>query len=409
MEEKSLKVYGSDKTFFSKISTTISKLLVPTQLGFNSMLIAIKRNSLLKVYDSYRHLEELPSEKKETTIKKCESAYSLYLEAIDKYIMDSIYKKVRNGTATSFEKDALSDYYNIINLKQNEYLEYKYRKQKYLLELDYQTVCHMGKGKVLEQYEQLYIEKMDTLYKGILKNYAVKLADNLTTKYEDKNEVFNKIFLTIDEYINKILKIKITKDYIKLSQDIVELYEKFDKFSLGKLDEKDIVEKNMIMLGISRTIFTHSLPLVVAEKCYVKLLKDTRNIIETAETDLKRGKAYNLLIDLIDDYNVKLLATKVYWDDPELREDYKGFWEKYKKIENLRKHNLQKFLEERETLFLKYDIFKLRKSKRNYSEIIKLHKNRLTELGQIREFKNACRTYENKVYKVIEGKVWNKQ
>ena len=59
-------------------------------------------------------------------------AYTLYLEAIDKYIMDSIYKKVKNGTATEFEKDALSNYYEVIHLKQTEYLEYKYKKQQYL-------------------------------------------------------------------------------------------------------------------------------------------------------------------------------------------------------------------------------------------------------------------------------------
>lgn len=59
--------------------------------------------------------------------KKYEDAYTLYLEAIDKYIMDSIYKKVKNGTATEFEKDALSNYYEVIHLKQTEYLEYKYK------------------------------------------------------------------------------------------------------------------------------------------------------------------------------------------------------------------------------------------------------------------------------------------
>ena len=66
--------------------------------------------------------------------------YALYLESIDKYIMDSIYKKVKNDSATSFEKNALSQYYNVIHLKEKQYLEYKYRKQKYLLELDYESI-----------------------------------------------------------------------------------------------------------------------------------------------------------------------------------------------------------------------------------------------------------------------------
>ena len=53
MQEKSLKVLDANKTFFSKISTTISKLLIPTRIGINGMLINMKRNALLKAYNNY--------------------------------------------------------------------------------------------------------------------------------------------------------------------------------------------------------------------------------------------------------------------------------------------------------------------------------------------------------------------
>ena len=39
MEERSLRIYDSEKTFFSKITNTISKLLIPTRIGINGMLI----------------------------------------------------------------------------------------------------------------------------------------------------------------------------------------------------------------------------------------------------------------------------------------------------------------------------------------------------------------------------------
>ena len=107
MQEKSLKVLDANKTFFSKISTTISKLLIPTRIGINGMLINMKRNALLKAYNNY--IENINNEdisKKEALFKKYEDAYSLYLESIDKHIMDSVYKKVKNGTATNFEKEA---------------------------------------------------------------------------------------------------------------------------------------------------------------------------------------------------------------------------------------------------------------------------------------------------------------
>ena len=68
-------------------------------------------------------------EKKIITKKKPEekydSAYESYLEALDKYVMDSIYKKVKNNTASDFEKEALSKYYEVTSLKENEFVEYK--------------------------------------------------------------------------------------------------------------------------------------------------------------------------------------------------------------------------------------------------------------------------------------------
>ena len=151
MEGKSLRVYNTERTFFSKITNTITKLLIPTKVGINGMLISIKRNSLLKAYENFALSSNLEEEKKEALSKKYEDIYALYLDAIDKNIVDSVYKKVKNNTATEFEKDALSRYYLIVHLKENDYTEYKYRKQKYLLELDYQTVLETGKDKTVEK------------------------------------------------------------------------------------------------------------------------------------------------------------------------------------------------------------------------------------------------------------------
>jgi len=125
MEERSLRIY-TDKTFFTKITSTITKMLVPTKIGINGMLISIKRNNVLKAYEAFLESEKQEdTTKKEVIQQKYEDTFSLYLEAIDKHIMDSIYKKVKNGTATEFEKNALSRYYEVIHIKETEYLEYK--------------------------------------------------------------------------------------------------------------------------------------------------------------------------------------------------------------------------------------------------------------------------------------------
>lgn len=378
MEQRSLKILGENRTFFGKITNTLTKLLLPTKVGFNGMLISMKRNNVIKTYENYKQNTE-----KEGLEKRYEESYTLYLEAIDKYIMDSIYTKVKNGAANEFEKEALTKYYTVTQLKESEYLEYKYRKQKYLLELDYENVLTSGKEKYLERYEEFYVEKMDSFYKGILKNYAIKLADKITSKYEKEETVYNKIFETLEEYITEILPIKIKIDQTAVHEKIVADYEEFSRFEAGKFDAKDEIEKNMVLLGISRNLFTHSLPLVAAEQCYIKLLKDTRNLIVNSRNDVKEKEAYELLIKLIEDYNVKLLSTKVYWDNPNLRELYKTFWKEYQNT---------KTQKEKEILFITYDLKLLKKSKKDYTQIKKFYIKELTEYGVMRKLKSTCRT-----------------
>ena len=296
--------------------------------------------------------------------------------------MDSVYKKVKNGVASNFEKEALSKYYTITQLKETEYLEYKHKKQKYLLELDYETISESNKEKVLNKYLPFYIEKQDYLYKGILKNYSIQLADNLSSKLQSKDEIYNKIFDIIEEYVNNILPLK--KDIS--NKNLEKEKNEYEQYAVGKLDEKDIIEKNRILLGISREIFTHSLPLIAAEQCYVRLLKQTRNLIVNGLKS-KQEKTYKMLIKIIEDYNVKLLSTKVYWDKPEKRDDYKKFWNKYKNIKNDK---------EKEILFIKYDLIALNRSKKDYSKIIKMYKEKLVKAGAMKEFKNSCKTIQGK-------------
>ena len=53
MEERSLRITGANTTFFNKITKTLSKMLIPTRIGINGMLISIKRNSVIKAYENY--------------------------------------------------------------------------------------------------------------------------------------------------------------------------------------------------------------------------------------------------------------------------------------------------------------------------------------------------------------------
>lgn len=377
MEQRSLRVVETDKTFFSKISSTISKILIPTRVGLNGVMISIKRNSLVKAYQNSKENNT------EENMKKYEDSYALYLEAIDKYIMDSLYKKVKNGTATNFEKDALAKYYFVVSLKNKNYLEYKYRKQEYLLRIDYETVSNMKNEKIVNKYKTFYATKMESLYKGLLKNYSVQIADNVRKQEED---IYKKIFETLETYIMEILPIKIEQG----DEVAKEEYEKFLHTTVGKLDERDRIIQKIVLLGVSRKIFIHSLPLVAVEKCYIKVLKQARNLIINSKNETKREKSYETLFEVIEDYNTKILSTKVYWDKPEDREAYKKFWSKYEKV----KDNQEK----KQILFLKNDIKKLNINRKKYIDIIELHKKKLTKMGAIKTIGANIKTYNKMIY-----------
>ena len=383
VEEKSLKITGANKTFFTKLGNTINKILIPTKVGINGLLISAKRNSLLKNYQKFTK-ENYEIEDKEEFEKKYEESYNAYLEVLDKYVMDSIYKKVKTNTASEFEKDALSKYYGVISLKENEYVEYKFRKQKYLMELDKEKVNVSKKDSTIERYNKFFIDKMDWIYKGILKNYSIKIADTMNVYDSSKDWIYIKIFNTLEEYIKEILTLKY-KMGDEQFKSIQEEFEKYDSVSVGKLDRRDQIEKNMVLLGISRKLFTHSLPLAVAEQCYMKLVRDARNLVQETKIATKRERAYNTLITLIEDYNIKLLSTKVYWNNMKERDNFKNFWHKYKQIEKLKETDYIEYVKQKEVLFIKDDISKIKNSKYDYSNLIKYYKRKLVDYGEIRE------------------------
>lgn len=394
VEERGLKVLSNDTTFFSKVSSTLTKLLTPTKIGINGMMINIKRSSAIKYFEQYKNVEKANDvAKKEHLQNRYEESYTLYLESIDKHIMDSIYKKVKNNIASVFEKNALANYYNVVHLKDTEYLEYKYRKQKFLLDLDYESLSAGKKEKTLTKFESIYIEKMDIIYKGILKNYSVKLADGLRAKRVNQTDLYKKIFETLEDYIKNVLPIKFKIQGTENYKKILKEYEEYEKFSVGKLDEKDFVEKNMILLGLSRVLFTHSLPLVAAEQCYNKLLKDTRNLIASTKTQEKKEATYQILLKLIEDYNVKLLSTKVYWEKADERDAYKKFWDAYSKTDSA---------QQKEILSLKRELTNTEDEYEKYSDIRKFYKNKLVELGVMRAVKNSVKTLEGHYIKIKE-------
>ena len=70
-----------------------------------------------------------------------------------------------------------------------------------------------------------------------------------------------------------------------------------------------------------------------------------------------------MLLNLIEDFNIRLLATKVYWDNARDREQFKNFHEKYKEIEKLKEIDFIEYVKEKEILFMKEDIKRVQSAK----------------------------------------------
>ncbi len=383
MAERSLRVIDTNKTFFGKLSNTLSKLLIPTKIGINGIVITLKRNNLLKSYEAVNNAKNLDDAKKNALSDKYEESYSLYLEAIDKHIMDTVYKKVKNDTASEFEKKAMAEYYLITNLKNTDYAQYKYKKQKYLINLDYDSLKVSDKTKVINKYNGFYVSKMDTFYKGILKNYSVVLADSTKKTSSDIEKNFYNIFSTIDEYMKEIIPLKLNQDESDLLNKIKEIFDKYESLSNKELSCKQELEKKILLLNMSRIIFTHSLPLTAAEKCYEKIIDDCRNLVKNTEDKKQKEDIYLLLLDILKEYNEKLLSTKIYWEDLKQREKFKIFWEKFENSKTEKDKEI--LLLKRELLLVDEDVFGI--------DLIKFYKNKLVKFGVMREIKDSCRTY----------------
>ena len=234
-----------------------------------------------------------------------------------------------------------------------------------------------------------------------MKNYSIKVADH-TNHYDSSKEwIYTKIFYTLEDYIQNIVALKIETNPEKNVKDILSEYEKYETYMVGKLDTKDIIEKNMILLGISRKLFTHSLPLIVAEQCYEKLLKDARILVQDTKMATKREKAYSMLINVMEDYHIKLLSTKVYWDSPKARDEYKKFWNRYQEISKLKETDFIEYVKQKEILFIKNDMKKLHGGKTDYSKILKYYKRKLVDYGVIKKIKDSYKS-EGKYIKVKE-------
>ena len=226
----SIELYKPNNSALNRLSKFFSRIPIKSKNGVSSININHKRNSMIKKYKTF-----LENNKKEEKFNK---SYNLYIESLNDYMMNKIYKRVKLEIATEYEKNILSEYYYILKLKEEHYEEYNYRKQKFLIDLDYENI--ESDEKIFENFKITYEYIINKIYGNLL-----KLNDN---KYEtNRNEYILSVIeeYNNDKYVKFILKEKDIEPYV---YDIKEDSNDIEIASLNK-------QKYKILLNIIDKLF----------------------------------------------------------------------------------------------------------------------------------------------------------
>lgn len=390
-----------NNNLFNRAIKNFQNVICLSNKGFKGIAIKIKRRNIIREYERYMNIAKYTNaNKREIIEKKYNVAYDTYLKALNTYITDNIYPKVLENKGSYDENKLIQEYLQIVELKDIDYMEYKYKRQKFLLNRDIYNVLPMENLYLLEMYKRFYVEKMDEIYKTIIKTYSIRLVQN-----SNDAEIYDSIYNEIEEYITDIIPYKIQldfehkKEYNSIIQASKEL-EKY-KYEANNTNKIKYIEKNMLLLSISREIFVHSLPLIAAEQCYIKLLKETRNIIVKPRDFNQQNDAYDLLIKLIESYNIQLLSKKVYWESSSTREEYNKFWKEYQRILKLENIDFEEYKRQRDSLFIYYDLKLLNRVKTNkYEDIKNFYRRKLKELKGLRKLKDKYILLKGKYIKI---------
>ena len=392
MAELQLKVVkNADKGVLGKAINNFNKVLYSSGGSFFNIFMNSKRNSLLRAYSNSEDIKSLKSESKQKSVsEKYEKAYDNYLGALEKYITETVYTRVKKKVSNISENQLLSEYYEINSLKGTDYCEYRYRIQLMLLHMDWETIISSKSDSFITKYKKFYIGVVSQLYKAIMRHYAIQI----TNKPDEKEKVFAKIYDLTEEYIQNFLPYLEQNEENKL---IIEAYknyvEKIDSFA--RKDFNDI-KRELHLLELARKLFVYSLPTLAAEECYMSILEKARIIISNTYISADKFETYQLLLDTIESYNYNVLSQKVQWDNDEEREEYKKFWAQFSEYKKLERIDFEEYKRLREVLFITKEIKEVKKMKKDYGQLLAYYRERMKQQKGLRCFKNS--------YKKLEGR-----
>ena len=278
---------------------------------------------------------------------KYEKVYDAYLMMLENYITETIYNKAKKKVSSIKENNLLSNYYEVNSLKSSDFVEYKYRRQTLLLEMDWDIIVSTKSNTFVEKYKKFYLSVVTQLYKSLMRHYAI----NLTDATKDKQQTYSQIYNLIEDYIKVILP---CEEETETNQRITDVYKK-QRMTIDAYNKKSYseIKRSMLLLELSKFIFAYSFPMVAMDQCYADLITQARIALMNTYIDADKFEVYQLLLDLMESYNVNVLSKKIYWNTDLEKQEYKKFWDKYTEYKKLERIDYAEYIRLREIKTLK--------------------------------------------------------
>lgn len=387
MAELQLKVVkNSENNVFGKAINNFNKVLYSSGGGFYNLYMNSKRNSLIKAFANFEDIKNLQNEtKQKNASEKYEKVYENYLVALEKYITETVYAKVKKKVSNIKENNLLSEYYEVNSIKGVEYNEYRYKIQLMLLYMDWENILATKSDAFVNKYKKFYVSVVAGLYKSLMRHYSIQI----TNAGDNKEKVFSKIYNLTEEYIQNFLPYAEKTENAQLIIDTYKKYvEKIDEFARKDFNE---IKRELNLLELTRKIFIYSLPTLAAEECYLNIIEKSRIIIINTYIAADKFETYQLLLDAIESYNTNVLSQKVVWDNEEEKAKYQEFWKQFSEYKKLERIDYEEYKRLREVLFITKEIKDIKKSQKNYSTLITYYRERMKQQKGLRYFKNSVK------------------
>ena len=119
-----------NNNLFNKALKNFQGVIFLSNKSFRSLSIRLKRRNIMHDFEKHYNLGNYSNAiKKEKIEKRYNESYDAYLKALDSYIKENIYPKVMENKGSYDENVLVQDYLNLLELKEIDYMEYKYKRQ----------------------------------------------------------------------------------------------------------------------------------------------------------------------------------------------------------------------------------------------------------------------------------------